>query len=283
LNASDSTSLGGAEAHEDAASQFAGHRAEISELRECNDQLSDLCLRQSEALRMVAHDLRGPMSNIVGLVDSLRFHSEKSPRDWTPEEAAVVESIRDSACHALTSLKEMLDSERLDSGTHEHLAGRVDFRDVVLDAIERHRMAAVAKSLTIVADVPNTSLEIIGDSLRLGEICDNLISNAVKYSPSGRKIWVSAAALLAPEPRVRMVVRDEGPGMTEEDLKVVFGKFKKLSAKPTAGEGSTGLGLYITKKLVEIHSGTIRVESEPGAGATFLVEFPLGVRLMRSA
>ena len=103
-------------------------------------------------------------------------------------------------------------------------------------------------------------------------VIDNLISNAVKYSPLGKQVWVNVVPL---ESDVLVKVRDEGPGLTEEDKKRVFGKMNRLSAQPTGGEHSTGLGLFIVKKLSEEHGGKVGVDSKHGHGATFWVKLPL--------
>jgi signal transduction histidine kinase len=103
------------------------------------------------------------------------------------------------------------------------------------------------------------------------QVLENLVSNAVKYSPPGKNIFVR----LKKQPSVaRMEVQDEGPGLSAEDQKKLFGKFARLSAKPTGGEHSTGLGLSIVKKMVEAMNGKVWCESELGRGATFIVEFP---------
>jgi signal transduction histidine kinase len=100
---------------------------------------------------------------------------------------------------------------------------------------------------------------------------DNLINNAIKFSPSNRSIWVS---LEGQGKKVSFRVRDQGPGLTEEDKKLVFGLYQRLSAKPTGTEFSTGLGLSIVKQRVELHGGRVWVESQHGEGATFHVELP---------
>jgi signal transduction histidine kinase len=100
---------------------------------------------------------------------------------------------------------------------------------------------------------------------------DNLVSNAVKYSPRGKNIY---ARVYYADGRVRAEVKDEGPGISAEDQKRLFGKFARLSARPTAGEHSTGLGLAIVKRLVESMHGEVWCESHPGSGAAFIVELP---------
>jgi signal transduction histidine kinase len=103
------------------------------------------------------------------------------------------------------------------------------------------------------------------------QVLDNLISNAVKYSPLGKNIMIR---LLQNETYIRCEIQDEGPGLSEADKKKLFGKFNRLTARPTAGEHSTGLGLFIVKKLLEAMGGRVWCESELGHGATFIVEFP---------
>ncbi|MBI2836800.1 MAG: HAMP domain-containing histidine kinase, partial [Acidobacteria bacterium] len=103
------------------------------------------------------------------------------------------------------------------------------------------------------------------------QVCDNLLANAVKYSPHGKSIWVRVRQM---DGKVRIEVRDEGPGVSAADLKKMFGKFARLTARPTGGEHSTGLGLSIVKSMVEAMHGRVWCESQPGAGATFIVELP---------
>ena len=100
---------------------------------------------------------------------------------------------------------------------------------------------------------------------------DNLVSNAVKFSPSGTTVTINVEKL---EDIVRCTVADQGPGISKEDQEKLFKKFARLTAKPTAGESSTGLGLSITKRLTEDMNGTIRCESQEGKGAAFILEFP---------
>src|SRR5438552_1777693 len=101
--------------------------------------------------------------------------------------------------------------------------------------------------------------------------CENRLSNAVKYAPPGKNIYVRLEKCAE---TTRCEVQDEGPGLSAEDQNKLFGKFARLSAKPTGGENATGLGLSIVKKMVEAMKGEVWCESEPGKGALFVVEFP---------
>jgi signal transduction histidine kinase len=111
-----------------------------------------------------------------------------------------------------------------------------------------------------------------GDHDRLREAVDNLVSNAIKYSPPGAGIDIS---LDRDDGHASIKVRDRGPGLSPEDMGRLFGRFQRLSAKPTGGESSTGLGLSITKQIVDLHGGTIKVSSDgPGTGSTFEIVLP---------
>jgi signal transduction histidine kinase len=103
----------------------------------------------------------------------------------------------------------------------------------------------------------------------------NIISNAVKYSPHGKNVYVR---MKASNEEIRIEVQDEGPGISADDMKKLFGKFARLSARPTGGEHSTGLGLSIVKKMVEAMNGKVWCESEVGKGATFIVDLPINIQ-----
>ena len=113
--------------------------------------------------------------------------------------------------------------------------------------------------------------KVLVDPYVMVQVLENLVSNAVKYSPVGKNIFVR---LKKEAGAVRLEVQDEGPGLSAEDQKKLFGKFARLSAKPTGGEHSTGLGLSIVKKMVEAMNGKVWCESELGKGATFIVTMP---------
>jgi two-component system, sensor histidine kinase and response regulator len=118
------------------------------------------------------------------------------------------------------------------------------------------------------------NLLAIADATFMHEIVENLISNAIKYSPHGKFVVVRVMRTLH---AIRLEVQDEGEGISEEDMKKLFGKFVRLSARPTGGEHSTGLGLSIVKKMVEAMKGKVWCESELGKGAMFIVELPSGI------
>jgi signal transduction histidine kinase len=148
----------------------------------------------------------------------------------------------------------------------------VDIAAILADVVTANRALAERKRQAINLVSPPVRWATC-DPDRLREAVDNLLSNAIKYSPSGGKIELSMSG----DKEVTVIlVKDEGAGLSEEDLGRLFGRFQRLSAKPTAGESSTGLGLSIVKRIVELHGGTVAAESEgPGRGATFMIRLPM--------
>ena len=118
---------------------------------------------------------------------------------------------------------------------------------------------------------------VMADKLRINEVIDNLISNAIKFSPIGETIEIGLEKYddNYGNGKLKFSVKDNGPGLTDNDKKKIFGKFERLSAQPTAGESSSGLGLSIVKQLVELHDGRIWVDSIHGQGAEFIIELSL--------
>jgi len=137
----------------------------------------------------------------------------------------------------------------------------------------RQAEAAQRKQIALALEESVAGVLVNSDRAALGQVLDNLVANALKFSPPGKTVRVTVG--LAPDGRGECRVSDEGPGFTEEDKTQVFRRYRRLSARPTGGEPSTGLGLSIVKKLMRDVGGEVRLESTAGQGATFLLSFPL--------
>jgi signal transduction histidine kinase len=146
----------------------------------------------------------------------------------------------------------------------------IELNKVVLDRVGVFAQAAMAKEIGLITDCEY--LEVITDVDYLGRILDNLLSNAIKFSPSKSSIHIYGGQQ---NNKVVLSIRDQGPGFSESDKKFLFQKFKKLSARPTAGESSNGLGLAIVKILVDRLAGKIQLKSDPGKGSEFIVRLPV--------
>lgn len=228
---------------------------------------------KSEFLGIAAHDLKNPLQSIMGFAQLLQEKSG-TPR-LVQEYSAVIES---SSNRMLGIITDLLLTVQTDTTELELHLEEINLGELLHFVVQNNFSQAERKQQTFITDIaPDCYTHI--DSHRMKEVLDNLVSNAVKYSPRGKKITVSCQRLsLSQEPsanRVQLSVKDDGLGMTAEDLEKVFGKFQRLSARPTGGESSTGLGLSIVKQLVELHGGKVWAESAgKDKGTTFFVELP---------
>jgi len=241
-------------------------RRQNESLGRVNQHLGRLHEEKSMMLGIAAHDLRNPLTNI-GLV------AERLLRRGQPEatEAAAQQILKQGKDMAQL-IERLLNSSRIDAGhlsLHmEAVAPEILFKELV----ERHRPAAEAKGLVLVLDLPQGGVpDLLADPFHLVEALDNLVSNAMKFMPQGPPL---RQVVLRARPGI-IEVQDDGPGFTDEDKAHAFERFRRLSAKPTAGESSTGLGLSIVKALVEAMGGEIELQSEPGRGSTFRIHLGL--------
>jgi len=245
-------------------------------LMQANRRLSAQWLRlqrangfKNEILGTVAHDLKNPLGVILGRTEMLtELITAGSSRESV---TAQVEHIRD-ATKRLTSMVDHLISDAMADAFDISIRREpVDIAGLVSEVADANQPLAANKQQTIAVSAPPNFVTMC-DADRMREAIDNLVSNAIKYSPIGGKI-----ALLVTHEGDRTVIRiaDEGAGLLPEDLGRLFGRFQRLSAKPTAGESSTGLGLSIVKRIIDMHGGEVTAESGgPGQGSTFTVTLP---------
>jgi signal transduction histidine kinase len=245
-------------------------------LMQANRRLSAQWLRlqrangfKNEILGTVAHDLKNPLGVILGRTEMLTelIGAGSSKESVT----AQVEHIRD-ATRRLTSMVDHLISDAMADAFDISIRREpVDVAALVAEVAEANQPLAVNKQQAITVSAPLDHVTMC-DSDRIREAIDNLVSNAIKYSPIGGKI-----ALLVSRDTGNTLIRvtDQGAGLSPEDLGRLFGRFQRLSAKPTAGESSTGLGLSIVKRIIDMHGGTVTADSAgPGQGATFTIMLP---------
>lgn len=224
-----------------------------------------------EIMGITSHDLKNPLGGIIGLADMLLEDLNEIEALIDLEESIEnVELVKNEAERMLRIIKELLDKHR-EGGDTILKKEKVDLLALTRDVLRWNLQKAEQKNISITLTEAGEQI-VYADPDALLRVIDNLVSNAVKYSPQGRRVWVTLSEVYG---EALLQVLDEGPGLTGEDLAKVFGKMQRLSAKPTAGEHSTGLGLYIVKQLVEEHGGDVGVNSVYGKGATFWVKLPL--------
>ena len=211
-----------------------------SQLSEQNQMLREMDAKKNELMGIVAHDLKNPISSVRGLADLMQ--SDLVPAQ---DRRYVSNQIVTTADRMLELVTNLLDLNRLEAGKMKFQQVELDVSALVAGEVLHYRSRAEAKQIAILYSNEASSTRIYTDELAIKEVFDNLISNAVKYSPFGKQVFVR---ILNTDNVVRVEVRDEGPGLNDDDKARLFGKFVRLSARPTGGEHSTGLGLSIVKK-----------------------------------
>jgi signal transduction histidine kinase len=226
---------------------------------------------KNEVLGTIAHDLKNPLAVILGRAEMLNELAaiKPVPIDKIREQLA---HIRGSASQLTGMVNDLVADAMMDALDISIRREPVDLASVLADIAAANRALAERKRQQIHLKLPPVRW-LNCDPDRLREAVDNLLSNAIKYSPSGGNIEL---AMNGDAEFTVISVRDEGAGLSQEDLGRLFGRFQRLSAKPTAGESSTGLGLSIAKRIVELHGGTISAQSPgPGRGSTFTMRLPM--------
>lgn len=276
------------------------------EIQSKNAELQELSQEKDEFLGIAAHDLKNPLSAIQGISDMLATEhlAEEDIRE-------MAKLIRNSSVKMFELIRNLLDVNALERGGKQFNLRALNVAPVLSRIVDFYLPQATAKSIALHFTPSVTDATIWGDSMAVGQVLDNLVSNAVKYSPHGKNIFIritryslegshsleeshsplaighrsndnanapttndrATTSDLSPVTYLRVEIQDEGPGISPEDMKKLFGKFARLSARPTGGEHSTGLGLSIVKKMVEAMKGRVWCESELGKGAMFIVEF----------
>ncbi|MBN2657160.1 MAG: hybrid sensor histidine kinase/response regulator [Spirochaetales bacterium] len=239
-----------------------------AELLEAFTKVSNLNEQKNNLIGMVAHDIRVPLANIEMICNRLL---DKSRDEFSDHIAKALSTISQSSGKMMAFLNDLLNITSLEKGT-----GKLFLKENSLTGLVAGRLDSIFYEL---AEKKQISLNLKSEELppirfdadRISQVVDNLISNAVKFTEPGGEIIIN---LKSKKGRVVFRIWDSGPGMNRYDKEHAFLEFQKLSAKPTGGETSTGLGLAICRKIVLLHRGRIWVESEPGQGAEFCFTLP---------
>lgn len=235
-------------------------------------QLENLNQEKNNFLGIAAHDLKNPLTTIMLSAEMVSIKKNKIE----PEELGhYTDIIYKDAERMLMIISNLLDVNRIESRKLSLQPECLDPQAFTQKLLRQYQTVAQSKQIEIRTVFAPELPEWVTDPHIAYQIADNLLSNAIKYSPPGKEVEI---CWLATERALALQVRDQGPGLTEEDHSKLFQKFARLSAKPTAGENSTGLGLSIVKMLCEILHSQIHCESEPGQGACFQVEFSPDLR-----
>ena len=260
----------------DLARLQAGINAAISDLKQTHDNLVEANKAKSMFLANMSHEIRTPMNAVIGMAYlALKTNLSDEQREY-------VTRIHTAANSLLGIINDILDFSKIEAGklTLENVPFRLE--DVMSNSLVMVRQVALDRGLELLLDVRSRELlhsngSFKGDPLRLGQVMTNLLSNAVKFTEAGT---VTLTAEISSPPGVEPVeltlsVQDTGIGMTEDQINRLFQEFTQADGSTTRKYGGTGLGLTITKRLVDLMKGTITVTSQPGQGTRFTVQVPM--------
>jgi signal transduction histidine kinase len=220
-------------------------------------------------MHMVAHDLRGPLTSIQLGVELLQMEPPLSPAS----RATTTLRVNESADQMARLISDLLSAQNVDEGRFalNYVAGDACY--IAKAAMSSLSTVAQHKQIAIDSRLPSKPVALTTDFVAMQQVVDNLLSNALKYSPRGSRIEIAVAEN---KNCCRIEVRDQGPGVKPEEREKIFEKFGRGSAKPTQGEESIGLGLWIVRRFAMALNGTVWCESGPGGvGSLFIVEIPL--------
>jgi two-component system cell cycle sensor histidine kinase PleC len=225
---------------------------------------------KSEFIANMSHELRTPLNTILGFSKLLKEHAGRRLSD--DEIVQYASLINDSADHLLAVVNDILDISKIQSGTYALDAFEVDIAVVLRDCLEAARPLAAEAGVELVPRIAFSLPLVRGDDTKLGQIFNNLISNAVKFTPSGGTVTVEV--LEQGNGGVMVSVRDNGVGMTEEEVSVALEPFGQVDRARTRWREGAGLGLTIAKSLDELHGGELLITSVKGKGTDVTVKLP---------
>lgn len=259
-----------------ASGAIAGFATDITELKhrefelEQANRIAELAsVAKSEFLAMMSHELRTPLNAIIGFSDIIR--KEVFGEIRVPRYRDYAEDIHNSGQHLLQVINQILDMSKAEAGKLEIGNEEVELNGLLTRAVTMVTPRARQDEIALLQELPEEIILFRGDSVRLLQILLNLLSNAVKFTPENGTVH---ASLLATRSGVEFVIRDTGIGISKDDMERVLEPFYQALSASTRGHEGTGLGLPLTKRLIELHGGVMELESEPGEGTTVRVLLP---------
>ena len=242
-----------------------------AELEATNGKLAEALRSREEFLASMSHELRTPLASILNLSESLQAGVYGR---LGASQAKAVGTVSNNGQHLLELITDILDLSKSQAGKLEIHKVPMSVSEAVQDAVALIGPGIEGRDIALEVDLDREHDQVQADPLRVRQMILNLLSNAIKFTPAGRRVGVRAGS---PRPDlVRIEVWDEGIGIAPEDRARLFQPFVQLDNRLSRTHAGTGLGLALTRTLVELHQGTISVESEPGVGSRFRLEFPRG-------
>jgi len=241
-----------------------------AELSLANSELSRVMRSKDDFLSAMSHELRTPLNAILGLSESL---AEGVYGDMNTKQVKSINTIAESGHHLLALINDLLDIAKIGAGKMELELTKANVEDLCQASLRFVMEQAQKQKINLKLVMDNQSVMLTADERRLKQILVNLLSNAVKFTPNGGSVTLETKCDLESE-SLMFSVRDTGIGIATEDLKRLFSPFTQLDSKLSRQYAGTGLGLTLVMKLVELHGGSVAVESEIGKGSCFTVRIP---------
>ena len=244
-------------------------QAKSAELEVANRQLEVANKHKSDFLANMSHELRTPLNAIIGFSEAL---IDRMFGDLNEKQLEYQKDIHESGKHLLSLINDILDLSKIEAGRMELELSTFDLPTAVSNAVTLIRERAQRHGISLGVEVDPRLGEFQADERKVKQVLLNLLSNAVKFTPDGGRVEVSAKL---DTDKVEIAVKDTGVGIAPEDQASLFEEFKQFGKDSSRKAEGTGLGLALTKRLVELHGGQIAVESRVGQGSTFRVALPL--------
>ncbi len=258
-----------ADAHVETFQEIAEHLSLAVARMQTLDRLRQLNDTKNKFLGIAAHDLRSPLAAVQSYSDLL---ADPDTVTDTDRKDFILGRIKSITTRMLNLINDLLDISAIESGQLKLDLQPTELTPFLKETLANHELTAKSKNITVSGEIPENLPTVEIDSRRIAQVIDNLISNAVKFSPKDTTVTLRAISV---DSGVKISVSDQGQGIPPEELKKLFQEFGKTSVKPTDGEKSTGLGLAIVKKIISGHGGQVGVSSQVGVGSTFHFTLPV--------
>jgi signal transduction histidine kinase len=236
------------------------------QLEKRNERLIALNEEKNNLVKILAHDLRTPINHIIGLIQILQVKNNNLPDD----QKLLIQQVIDASLRLNKMITNILDIDAIENDRVKIFIEDINITPLVKQVVDTFERYASSKNISLRFTSHDEGSIIKGDSLFLIQVLENLISNAIKFSEKEKSVVIKI------EPKnedILIIITDNGPGLTPDDMNILFTKFQRLSAQATAGESSTGLGLSIVKRYVELMGGKVWCESQLGIETSFIVAF----------
>jgi signal transduction histidine kinase len=251
-------------------SDFSDVKEREERLDEARRQAEVASAAKSTFLANMSHELRTPLYAIIGFSEILSSHMVGKP--GSEAQVQYARDILQSGNHLLAIINSVLDLSKSEAGKFQLACDDVDLREIIESSLQMMRGECARAGLSLTARLPQAPLRLWADGAKLRQVLLNLLSNAVKFTESGGTVAVSAEA--APDDSIRIRVVDSGIGMSADQIPVAFAAFGQVDSRLARRYEGTGLGLPLSKALVQLHGGTITIGSVPGKGTTVIVTLP---------